>query len=171
MHPYIALRPTAPIVNPLLNKIVYIVKNALKGLNMQLTPIALTARQPPAVQFNLGMSLIELMLVVTIVGILAMVVVPSFQEQILRARRGDGINHLLQLKIKQEAYRIEHINYASTLQLPLPISDFYTFSVSNVSATTYVLNASAIGSQIADSTCLSMSIDQSMNKTPPHCWK
>ena len=120
---------------------------------------------------NLGMSLIELLVVVAILGILAVVIVPSFQNQIIQARRGDGISNLLQLKIQQEAYRTENISYASTLQLTMPNNDYFKFSVSNETATTYTITASAIGSQKEDTNCVTMSIDQSMNKNPLQCFK
>lgn len=120
---------------------------------------------------NSGMSLIELLVVVAILGILAVVIVPSFQHQIMQSRRGDGISNLLQLKIQQEAFRTENISYASTLQLAMPSSDYFEFSVSKETATTYIITASAIGSQKADTDCVTMSIDQSMNKQPLQCFR
>lgn len=119
----------------------------------------------------IGMSLIELLIVIAILGILAAIVVPSFQNQILQARRGDGISNLLQLKIQQEAYRTENISYASTLKLIMPNSDYFVFSVSNETATSYTITASAVGSQMSDTNCATMSIDQSMHKNPQQCFK
>ncbi|WP_293747910.1 type IV pilin protein [uncultured Paraglaciecola sp.] len=117
-----------------------------------------------------GMTLIELMVVVIIIGVLATLVFPSFEQQILNSRRGDGITHLLRLKLQQEAYRIENISYAKTEQLSLPPNEYYIFIVTDVSATTYTLTAKAKGSQTSDDTCLAIHIDQSMNKTPAHCF-
>ena len=119
---------------------------------------------------QLGMTLIELMVVVIIIGVLATLVFPSFEQQILNSRRGDGITHLLRLKIQQEAYRIENISYAKTEQLSLPDNEYYTFVVTDVSATTYTITAKAKGSQTSDDKCLAIHIDQSMNKTPAHCF-
>lgn len=117
-----------------------------------------------------AMSLIELMLVVVILGILASLIFPSFKQQIMISRRGDGISQLLQLKIQQESFRIENNSYASSEQLTLPSSEYYTFSVSNESATTYSLKATAKGSQLEDKSCKVLSLDQSMNKTPIDCF-
>ena len=117
-----------------------------------------------------GMTLIELMVVVIIIGVLATLIFPSFEQQILAARRGDGITQLLRLKIQQEAFRLENISYAKTAQLGLPSSEYYAFTVTDVSATTYTITAKAIGSQIADVKCLVMQIDQSLNKTPTDCF-
>ena len=119
---------------------------------------------------KLGMTLIELMVVVVIIGILTILIFPSFSQQILAARRGDGVTYLLRLKLQQEAFRIENISYATTQQLNLPISKYYTFIVTDVSATTYTITAKAKGSQISDTTCLAMQIDQSLNKIPSKCF-
>ncbi|WP_339722963.1 type IV pilin protein [uncultured Paraglaciecola sp.] len=117
-----------------------------------------------------GMTLIELLVVVIIIGILATLIFPSFEQQILAARRGDAITHLLRLKIQQESFRLENISYAKTEQLSLPESKYYTFLVTGVSATTYTISATAKGSQLADLKCLEMQIDQSLNKTPKDCF-
>ncbi|MFT6284018.1 MAG: type IV pilus assembly protein PilE [Arenicella sp.] len=117
-----------------------------------------------------GVTLIELMVVVIIIGLLATLIFPSFQQHILTARRGDGITQLLRLKIQQEAFRIENISYAKTKQLSLPTTEYYTFIVTDVSAKTYTVTANAKGSQMDDKKCLAMQIDQSMNKTPVHCF-
>ena len=119
---------------------------------------------------ELGMTLIEIMVVVVIIGVLAALTFPSFSEQILAARRGDGVTYLLRLKLQQEAFRIENISYATTQQLTLPMSEYYTFIVTDVSATTYTITAKAKGSQISDTTCLAMQIDQSLNKIPSQCF-
>ncbi len=58
---------------------------------------------------KLGTTLIELMVVVVVMGILTILVMPSFSKQILATRRGDGVTHLLRLKLQQEAFRIENI--------------------------------------------------------------
>ena len=121
-------------------------------------------------QAELGVTLIELMVVLIITGVLATLIFPSFEKQILTSRRGDGITHLLRLKIQQEAFRIENISYAKTEELSLTTSKYYTFVVTNASATTYTITATAIGSQMSDKTCLTIHIDQSLNKTPAHCF-
>ena len=119
---------------------------------------------------RLGMTLIELMVVVIIIGLLATLIFPTFKQHILAARRGDGVTQLLRLKIQQEAFRIENISYAKTPQLGLPTSKYFTYVVTDVSATTYTITANAKGSQMADQKCLVMQIDQSLNKTPAYCF-
>jgi len=123
-----------------------------------------------AMQGIKGMTLIELIITVAIIGIIASIAIPSFQNQILAARRGDGMTQLLQLQMQQESYRLENNSYATSAQLGLPVSDYYTFKSSGVSATAYTLSATAKSSQTADNGCTALTLDQSMNKTPASCW-
>lgn len=117
-----------------------------------------------------GYTLIELMIVVAIVGIIAAIAIPSYQSQISGSRRNDAKQQLLQLQIQQEAWRLENDQYADTAQLGMPVSDYYTFTVENASATTYTLKATAKGSQTSDAACTPLTLDQSTAKAPAGCW-
>jgi type IV pilus assembly protein PilE len=117
-----------------------------------------------------GMTLIELMVTVAIIGIIASIALPSFQDQIVSSRRGDGMTQLLQLQMQQESFRLENNSYATTAQLALPTNDYYNYTASNISATAYTLTATAKSSQTSDSNCTTLNLDQSMNKTPVACW-
>jgi type IV pilus assembly protein PilE len=139
-------------------------------MDMPIQKKELNSQSSLKISAKTGMTLIELMVVVIIIGVLATLIFPSFEQQILAARRGDAITQLLRLKIQQEAFRIENISYAKTEELGLPASEYYAFVVTDVSATTYTITANAIGSQISDKACLEIKIDQSLNKTPPHCF-
>jgi type IV pilus assembly protein PilE len=141
-----------------------------KGMNMPIQEEENNSQNSVEFRAESGVTLIELMVVIVIVGVLATLLFPSFEKQILTARRGDGIAHLLRLKIQQEAFRIGNMRYAKTEQLGLPTSKYYTFVVTDVSATTYTITAKAIGTQMSDETCLAIQIDQSLNKTPNHCF-
>lgn len=117
-----------------------------------------------------GMTLVELMIVVAILGIISAIAIPSYQNQVRESRRQDGITFLMQLKMQQEDFRLTNNSYASSAQLGNPANDFYTFTASNVTATTFTLTATAKGSQSSDSGCTTLTLDQSMNKAPVACW-
>lgn len=121
-------------------------------------------------KYAMGMTMVELMIVLAIIGLLLLMVFPSYQRHILESRRSDGATQLLRIKMQQESYRLNNTSYANTAQLSLPENDYYDFSVENVSATTYTLVAIAKGSQTSDSACQTLKLDQSMIRTPTACW-
>lgn len=117
-----------------------------------------------------GLTLVELMIVLVVVGILAALVMPSFTDNVRESHRQDAQKTLLQLKLQQESYRLDNPSYAASDDLGMPASDRYTFSVENASATTYTLVATAKGDQVKDTDCTTLRLNQSMDKTPAACW-
>ena len=62
-----------------------------------------------------GVTLIELVIVVVVIGILAAIAVPSYREYIIRANRTDARAALLALATAQEKYYLQCNSYAGTL--------------------------------------------------------
>ena len=60
-----------------------------------------------------GFSLIELMIAVAVIGILAAVAYPAYQDYVIRSKRGDAITALTDLRIAQEKFRANNIEFAS----------------------------------------------------------
>ncbi|MDY0013042.1 MAG: type IV pilin protein [Rhodocyclaceae bacterium] len=58
-----------------------------------------------------GFTLIELMIVIVVIGLLAAVAFPSYQDYIRKSRRGDGRVLLQAAQLAQEKYRLNHTTY------------------------------------------------------------
>lgn len=118
-----------------------------------------------------GMSLVELLICLVIVGVLAAIAMPSYQGYLIDSRRKEAQMMLLSIKLQQEKLRLIQHAFADSDRLAMPVSEFYNFSLSNVSATSFTLHAEAKDSQAADTSCATMTLDQSMQRLPWACWK
>ena len=96
---------------------------------------------------NGGMTLVELLIVVAIVAILASITFPSWNSQVLKARRADAKNALMFVLAEQEKYRANNGSYASNMSA-LGLStynsssrDYYNVSIVSSSASAFVASA------------------------------
>ena len=62
-----------------------------------------------------GFSLIELMIVVSIIGVLASIAIPSYESYILRSNRSEGQSLALAILRSQETYSINNLTYTTNL--------------------------------------------------------
>ena len=120
-----------------------------------------------------GFTLIELMIVVAVIGVLATIAYPSYQDYIRRARRIDAQSVMLDIQLLQEKYRVNHVSYGSLTDLGTFSSDYYTFAISGNTASAYTITATAKSgtSQASDTGCTSMSLNQASEKKLETCWK
>ncbi len=127
-----------------------------------------------------GFTLIELMIVVAIVGILAAIAYPSFQDQIRKSRRSDAMTALTTAAAMQERWYTEHSSYTSTIGNIGDTSSpegYYTISVvaqtiDNATVCTsgtyvpcYKLTATATSTQSSDTRCDEFFLDSTGKKT------
>lgn len=118
-----------------------------------------------------GFTLVELMIVVAIVGVLAVVALPSFKNSALEAKRSDAIAVLLQARQSMERYYSKNYTYVgatagTTVPNKAPVdgtAENYTVSLSNLTATTFTLTATPKDSQAGDS-CGVLAINQAGQK-------
>ncbi len=62
-----------------------------------------------------GFTLIELMIVITIVGILASIVAPNYQRHLIKANEAVLMEDLYQMRRAIDAYFADHIRYPESL--------------------------------------------------------
>ena len=106
-----------------------------------------------------GMTLIELLIVVAIVGILAAIAGPAWNDQVIKSRRADARNTLLAAQIGQEQYRANNLTYATSMSamgmgsFDSTSRDYYRLEVVSADATSFLITATPNGNQANDSTC------------------
>jgi type IV pilus assembly protein PilA len=105
---------------------------------------------------NEGFTLIELLVVIIIVGVLAAIALPSFLNQIGKARGSEAKSNLGTMNRSQQSYRLENNTFASaTTLLDARITGkFYSYAVNNASvggagAQTTPNNGSSDGLKVA----------------------
>jgi type IV pilus assembly protein PilE len=126
-----------------------------------------------------GFSLIELMITVVIIGILAAIAYPSYQEQVRKTRRADGKAMLLETAQQLERCYTRFAAYNSGgCGVALPVNseeEFYVIS-GNPTQTTFTLSATPQGDQANDAKCATLTLTNadvqgsSGTADPDDCW-
>jgi type IV pilus assembly protein PilE len=135
-----------------------------------------------------GVTLLELMAVVVVVGILAMIALPSYRQYVMRAQRTDAKTALLQLATNQERFYLQGRRYGTVAELqavnllPNPARSehgSYQITIAGANANTYTATATPVAGSnpdmTADAMCTTFSltaqgVKTATGTTPTSCW-
>lgn len=125
-------------------------------------------------QSHSGFTLIELMIVVAILGILASIALPSYQEHMRVSRRTDARDALVNVAQRLERQYTATNSYAGgSIVKDAAIASpggFYDVAATVLSSGAYTLVATAKAPQDKDTSCKTMSMTHTGSKTPAACW-
>jgi type IV pilus assembly protein PilE len=129
-----------------------------------------------------GVTLIELMVVVTIIGILVAIAYPGYQSQMQKTRRADGKAALLNAAQQLErcftrfnAYNNAGCAAATALGAGVPSPDGWYIVTDVPTATAFSLDATPQGVQAGDTQCNVLTLDNRGDRdatgtVPANCW-
>lgn len=126
-----------------------------------------------------GVTLVESMIAVAIVGILASIAYPSYRSQVLRSTRTEARIALEQRALQLEkcftmfmSYNAAACTAGQAAANSVSPGNHYLITISPTGSnmTTFTLTATARDSQRADGACPALTIDQAGARGPAHCW-
>jgi type IV pilus assembly protein PilE len=133
-----------------------------------------------------GFTLIELMIVIVIIGVLASIGVPQYQDYVQKSRRSEATRTLMQIAALQEQHFLDNRSYTNDFtDLNFPVAGtvttengYYAITIGNFDPAlpyTYKLTATPQGVQSADSTrCTTLTLDNQGVKghtgSAASCW-
>lgn len=121
-----------------------------------------------------GFTLVEIMIVVAIVGILASIAYPAYQENVRTSRRT-----AIQSCLMEQAHFMERLYSANMSYVGANppaceggAAGFYTMTIPVRTATTFTLRATPAGDQAGGQGCNGnvLNVDQNGARTPVACW-
>ena len=127
---------------------------------------------------NRGFTLIEILIVMVVIGILAAIAIPSYNNQLIRGTRSSAQALMMDIANKELFYlqsqRVYTTDYVNDLKVVLPseVSNFYTVTITTDPAATpptFLITASPISGtrQAPDG---DITLDSAMTKAPSGKW-
>lgn len=127
-----------------------------------------------------GFTLIEVMVVVAIIGILASIALPSYQQHVLHTHRSAAKACISQHAQFMERYYTTNMTYVGAnpvlgCRAEGNLNTRYTIAVNVGGPRAYAITATAISTQLRDAECGNLTLDQAGAKgatgtDPGSCW-
>lgn len=128
-----------------------------------------------------GVTLVELMIVILVLGILVTIAYPNYRQYAARAKRTEARAALLQIATNQERFYLQNNTYTNNLaNLGFPpgacyqtSSGSYSVCIPNANANDFTATATYLNADNEAGVCASFSIDGRGAKTSqpePDCW-
>ena len=127
-----------------------------------------------------GVTLVELMIVIAIIGIMSAVAYPSYDSYMKKSRRADAKVALTEMADRQERFYLQNNTYTTNLAAvggAATKEGFYTLSIDSADINGFALTATAAagGPQASDNDtnsgdCTIMKMTSAGSKTPDKCW-
>lgn len=123
-----------------------------------------------------GFTLIEIIISITVIGIISAIALPAYQKYVVESRRAEAQAFMSELALRQERWRANSPSYGTTSEINANTDtlNFYNFSVENISGTTYTIIGTPQGSQDsadASSNCKPLTLTETGVRGPAGCWK
>lgn len=135
-----------------------------------------------------GFTLLELMVVVTVIAVLAGFALPTFTEYLRKGKRAEAVSAIGDIQLREERYRADNPTYGTLAQVISPTTTtyynnalkYFSISVSNNTASAYTITATRKGDLASDPKCANFVMDYSAgiatkkmsdNKNVDYCWR
>jgi type IV pilus assembly protein PilE len=106
-----------------------------------------------------GFTLVEILIALSMAGVLSSVAVPTFQGHLQKARRADALVTMMQVQLAQSRWRANDMHYATLAQIgvgSVSSARHYTLALVSDNDDHYEVRAAATGAQAGDTACRNM---------------